>query len=210
MTPAAEFPGFLSWLAQQRICKPAMRFAGGRDSILDAGEACPSAEWLLWAVQESGFRDAAAARKFSLACLDRIRDLLVQPGQREAVAILESIAAGNEPESAIATAEAWAAAASDRLTESIRWTVSAGAAAAALRHATAPGAWLAAAEVRTLTVRAVAWNPWDPATAEDTDRELAGPLKDALRPHAGRIVTAIRMRLAEMARLPPAEPCEGC
>jgi hypothetical protein len=211
MTAAvAEFPEFIAWLERIRACPQGIQWARQCSSILEAGEVCPSSEWLLWTVKESGFRDALSGRLFSLACLRRVRRLLPASGQQRTVALIEEVAAGIRTERELATAAQWAEQARQDLAASPQWSVAPAAAATALCHATAEDSWTAAADVRKHCLRAVAWDPWDPATAEDADGELAGSLRDILRPHASRILTAMRMRLAERPRPAEAGPCGGC
>ncbi|MEZ5352927.1 MAG: hypothetical protein R2762_09855 [Bryobacteraceae bacterium] len=208
MSPAAEVPDFVSWLQRIQACPQGVRWARDCRSILDAGEACPNSEWLLWTVREAGFADPAVGRSFTAACLARVRRLLPDPRQQQALALLESVAAGAGSERDCAEAARLAAEAQADLAMSPEWSASAAAAGAALWHAAAEDPWAASAEVRRHCLRAMAWDPW--AVDQDVeDRTLATALKALLRPHGSAIVAAIRERFAANPPKPP-KPCGGC
>ena len=165
-------------------------------SISEAGDRCPRAEWLLWTVEAAGFTDEMVGRRFALAAVRRQADLLVHPRQQQALAILQRAEQGGERAQDLLQAADLAHQAQTALCISDQWSVAAAAAGAALWHTAAGGGWEAAREAHKHCLRAVAWNPWVPATADDEDQALAVELRRLLRPFDGRILELIRERAA--------------
>jgi hypothetical protein len=89
-------------------------------SLLDAWGRCERADWLLWALEQLGLRDARLDRLFACRCVRetplpdgrKVWDLLTDERSRLAVEVSERFARGEatEPERDAARDAAWAAA----------------------------------------------------------------------------------------------------
>lgn len=205
MTATVEVPGMIAWLERIQACSRGVVWARQCGSILEAGEACPDPEWLLWTVRESGFSDAVAGMRFSTACVKRVRRLLRDPRQELALSLLDGVATGSGGERERAEAAQLAAAAQKEAAWSPHWSVGLAAAGAALWRAATGDPWESAPEVYKQCLRAAAWDAQGDVEIEK--RALAAELKAALRPHARDIVQAVQTRAAAVS--PAARSC-GC
>jgi hypothetical protein len=197
-----EFPKFVSWLERLEACPEGVKWARQCASVPEAADRCPHAEWLLWTVGEAGFVDETVGRRFALAAVRRQADLLVDPRQQQALAILESASQRGGPPQELLYAADLVRQAQTALSVSDQWSMAVAAAGAALWHTAADGGWEAAREVHRHCLRAVAWNPWGAATTDDEDRVLAAELRRLLRPFDERILEFINQHLTSSPEKP--------
>jgi len=155
-------------------CDDAIRWAETQPDLATAWRNCDRADWMLWLLNNRGFRDERILRLIACDCADTVRHLLTDPRSREAIETSRRYANGLATKEELDAARAAARAAA--------WD----AARDAARDAE-PAARDAAGDAET-AARDAAWAAWAAAWAA----WAAGAAGAAARYAAGAAASAAR------------------
>ena len=134
--PRPYAPDVLSFVRKHHPCDEARDWLRTQPSMAAAWDACQRSDWMLWALERTGYNDERTLRLLTVWCARQVEHLMTDPRSRAALDVAERYANGlaTREELAAAREAAWEAA----------WAPAWEAAWAAAGTAAGTAAWAAA------------------------------------------------------------------